>query len=72
MSQRIRHPEILGLARRDGKVTVEHLASHFGVTLQTVRRDLSDLADAGRLERVHGGAVLPSGTINIGMKNAAA
>ncbi|MEX1235235.1 MAG: DeoR/GlpR family DNA-binding transcription regulator [Roseovarius sp.] len=66
MSQTIRYPEILELARRDGKVTVEHLAQHFGVTSQTIRRDLSDLADAGRLERVHGGAVLPSGTINIG------
>ncbi|MEI4264068.1 DeoR/GlpR family DNA-binding transcription regulator [Roseovarius sp. D0-M9] len=66
MSQTIRYPEILELARRDGKVTVEHLAQHFGVTSQTIRRDLSELADAGRLERVHGGAVLPSGTINIG------
>lgn len=66
MSQTIRHPEILDIARRDGKVTVERLAEHFGVTLQTIRRDLADLADAGRLERVHGGAVLPSGTINIG------
>ncbi len=69
MSQTIRHPEILGLARRDGKVTARHLAEHFGVTLQTIRRDLSDLADAGRLERVHGGAVLPSGTINIGYED---
>jgi DeoR family glycerol-3-phosphate regulon repressor len=66
MSQTIRHPEILEIARRDGKVTVEQLAAHFDVTLQTIRRDLSDLAEAGRLERVHGGAVLPSGTINIG------
>ena len=66
MSQTFRHPEILEIARRDGKVTVEGLASHFGVTLQTIRRDLTDLADAGRLERVHGGAVLPSGTTNIG------
>lgn len=61
----IRHPEILEIARRDGKVTVEGLARHFGVTLQTIRRDLTDLAEAGRLERVHGGAVLPSGTTNI-------
>ncbi|WP_113912417.1 DeoR/GlpR family DNA-binding transcription regulator [Roseovarius dicentrarchi] len=66
MSQTIRYPEILEIARRDGKVTVDHLAAHFGVTLQTIRRDLSDLADLGRLERVHGGAVLPSGTTNIG------
>ena len=66
MSQTFRHPEILDIARRDGKVTVEGLAAHFGVTLQTIRRDLTDLAEAGRLERVHGGAVLPSGTTNIG------
>lgn len=66
MSQSFRHPEILEIARREGKVTVDDLAERFGVTLQTIRRDLSDLADAGRLERVHGGAILPSGTTNIG------
>ncbi|MWB76836.1 DeoR family transcriptional regulator [Pseudooceanicola sp. 216_PA32_1] len=66
MSQTFRHPEILDIVRRDGKVSVETLAAHFGVTLQTIRRDLSDLAEAGKLERVHGGAVLPSGTTNIG------
>ncbi|KUF09959.1 DeoR/GlpR family DNA-binding transcription regulator [Pseudoponticoccus marisrubri] len=66
MSQTFRHPEILEIARREGKVTVEKLAEHFGVTLQTIRRDLTDLSEAGRLERVHGGAVLPSGTTNIG------
>ena len=65
MTQSFRHPEILDIARREGKVTVEGLANHFGVTLQTIRRDLTDLAEAGRLERVHGGAVLPSGTSNI-------
>jgi DeoR family transcriptional regulator, glycerol-3-phosphate regulon repressor len=65
MSQTFRHPEILEIARREGKVTVERLADHFGVTLQTIRRDLSDLAETGRLQRVHGGAVLPSGTTNI-------
>ncbi|WP_208347711.1 DeoR/GlpR family DNA-binding transcription regulator [Pseudaestuariivita rosea] len=66
MSQTFRHPEILEIARREGKVTVEGLAEHFGVTLQTIRRDLGELSDSGRLERVHGGAVLPSGTMNIG------
>ncbi len=66
MSQTFRHPDILEIARRDGKVTVEGLAEHFGVTLQTIRRDLAELADARKLERVHGGAVLPSGTTNIG------
>lgn len=66
MAQTFRYPEILDIARRDGKVTVEGLATHFGVTLQTIRRDLSDLAESGKLERVHGGAILCSGTANIG------
>jgi len=66
MSQTFRQPEILDIARREGRVTVEMLASHFGVTPQTVRRDLTELADIGKLERVHGGAILPSGVTNIG------
>ncbi|THH35377.1 DeoR/GlpR transcriptional regulator [Aliishimia ponticola] len=65
MSQTFRHPEILEIARKDGNVTVDRLARHFRVTRQTIRRDLTDLAEAGKLERVHGGAVLPSGTTNI-------
>ncbi len=71
MSLTFRHPEILEIARREGKVSVEGLAEHFGVTLQTIRRDLTNLAEAGKLERVHGGAVLPSGVTNIGTKNGA-
>ena len=63
--QSLRQTEILDLARRDGQVQVEDLAARFQVTLQTIRRDLTDLAEAGRLERVHGGAVLPSGLSNI-------
>ena len=66
MSQTLRLPEILELARQSGKVAVEDLALHFGVTVQTIRRDLSELAEDGRLDRVHGGAVLPSGITNLG------
>jgi DeoR family transcriptional regulator, glycerol-3-phosphate regulon repressor len=69
MQPNLRHPEILDLARNQGRVTVEGLAERFGVTVQTIRRDLSDLADAGQLQRVHGGAVLPSGTTNIGYED---
>ncbi|MEM9552001.1 MAG: DeoR/GlpR family DNA-binding transcription regulator, partial [Pseudomonadota bacterium] len=60
-----RQPDILEIARHAGKVTVEGLARHFGVTVQTIRRDLSDMAQAGQLQRVHGGAILPSGVANI-------
>ena len=57
MSQTFRHPDILEIARREGKVVVEDLAERFGVTVQTIRRDLTELADAGKLERVHGDCV---------------
>lgn len=65
MTQIFRQSDILKIARRDGKVTVDGLAAHFGVTLQTIRRDLTELSETNKLERVHGGAVLPSGTTNI-------
>ena len=64
-----RHSEILDRARRDGRVTVEQLAAEFDVTLQTIRRDLAELAGQGLLDRVHGGAVLPSGLTNIGYED---
>lgn len=65
MVSNFRQKEILELARKEGKVTVDGLAGLYDVTVQTIRRDLSDLADSGRLERVHGGAVVPSGVVNI-------
>lgn len=65
MSQTFRQPDILEIARTEGKVMVEDLAERFNVTVQTIRRDLTELANAGKLERVHGGAILPSGVTNI-------
>ena len=56
---------IVDLVRRQGFVTIEALATHFNVTPQTIRRDLNELADEGRLHRYHGGAGLPSSTENI-------
>lgn len=65
MSQSFRLPDILEIARVEGRVSVENLAERLGVTVQTIRRDLAVLAEAGTLERVHGGAILRSGTRNI-------
>lgn len=61
-----RQSQILDLARSEGRVVVEELAQRFDVTLQTIRRDLSELADMGHLDRVHGGAVLRTGVSNLG------
>ena len=66
MAQNFRQTEILKLARDQGKVVVDDLATHFAVTLQTIRRDLTELCDVGQLTRVYGGAILSSGVVNIG------
>jgi len=65
MKSSFRQVEILDIARREGKVEVEDLARRFGVTVQTIRRDLTELDSAGRLDRVHGGAIVASGTANL-------
>ena len=56
----------MDVARAKGRVQVEELAAQFGVTPQTIRRDLSELCDRGMLTRVHGGAMLRSGFANLG------
>jgi DeoR family transcriptional regulator, glycerol-3-phosphate regulon repressor len=57
-----RQAELLEEVRRRGTVSVEALAERFGVTLQTVRRDLKLLAQASLLARFHGGVRLPGST----------
>src|SRR5262245_47170427 len=52
-----RHQEILQRARSQGRVDVVTLAEEFGVTTETIRRDLTALERAGVLRRVHGGAI---------------
>jgi len=59
-----RQADILELARRTGRMTVDALADRFGVTPQTIRKDLNELCGLGLLQRVHGGAVLSSGVVN--------
>jgi DeoR family transcriptional regulator, glycerol-3-phosphate regulon repressor len=60
-----RQEEIVALAKAKGRVQVEELASLFAVTPQTIRKDLNELCDARVLNRIHGGAIFPSGTENL-------
>lgn len=39
------------------RVSVPEIAEHFAVSLATARRDLEALAERGKVQRVHGGAV---------------
>ncbi|TCV96446.1 DeoR family transcriptional regulator [Luteibacter rhizovicinus] len=54
-----RKQAILATLQRDGQVLAKALSEEFGVSEDTVRRDLRELAAEGKLQRVHGGA-LPS------------
>lgn len=40
-----------------GKVSVNELAEHFELSVETIRRDLTSLAKKGLVHRIHGGAV---------------
>jgi DeoR family transcriptional regulator, glycerol-3-phosphate regulon repressor len=58
-----RQLKLLDAVRTRGSITVEELAEKLGVTLQTVRRDVQRLSEAGLLARFHGGARIPSSTV---------
>ncbi len=52
-----RHALILDRLRRDGQIVATALAGELGLSEDTIRRDLRELAGAGKLQRVHGGAL---------------
>lgn len=52
-----RKKAILDTLARDGQVLATELSASFGVSEDTVRRDLRELAAEGLLQRVHGGAL---------------
>ena len=57
LSARERRERIVRLVDEDQRVGVADLTGRFGVTEASIRRDLDLLEGAGRLRRVHGGAV---------------
>src|SRR3954471_5944203 len=59
-----RQQAIAALVADRGRVSVTAVADQFGVTTETVRRDLAVLERAGMLRRVHGGAV-PAGALTL-------
>ncbi|WP_250628323.1 DeoR/GlpR family DNA-binding transcription regulator [Pinirhizobacter soli] len=48
---------ILSRLHRDGQVVAKALSEEFGLSEDTIRRDLRELAAEGHLQRVHGGAL---------------
>ena len=59
-----RQREILEMVAQQGFVATEQLVECFGVTPQTIRRDINLLCDENLLQRFHGGASSPTNTEN--------
>ena len=55
-----RRQAILAALARDGKVVAARLVAELGVSEDTIRRDLRELAAQGLVQRVHGGALAPA------------
>jgi DeoR family transcriptional regulator, glycerol-3-phosphate regulon repressor len=63
MTPNPRQAALLETLNIQGSASVEALAESLRVTLQTVRRDIKLLAQAGLVARFHGGARVPGSTI---------
>lgn len=61
-----RHQKIQKMILNSGAVTVSDLIQQFGVSIETVRRDLLAMERQGILRRVHGGAVAVGGMRTFG------
>jgi DeoR family glycerol-3-phosphate regulon repressor len=57
LPSRARHARIVEMLRATGSVSVSQVAVDLGVSDMTVRRDLLELENEGKLTRVHGGAL---------------
>lgn len=62
-SASLRSQEILDLLSTRPEVSVSELATQFGVTPMTIRRDLDALEKLGRVARTHGGAMLAAPSV---------
>lgn len=56
-----RQDQIYDMIQKNGAVTTSTLVDFFGVSIETIRRDLLTMEHNGRLTRVHGGAVTKCG-----------
>lgn len=65
----VRQDAIIQLVRQQGYASIEAMAESFGVSAQTIRRDVIDLSHKNLLQRYHGGAGLPPGTDRLAYPN---
>ena len=54
-----RQAKLVEIVRKNEKVSVELLASRLETSRETIRRDLTELGKTGKIQKVHGGAIVP-------------
>jgi len=55
-----RQNKIVNIIRQQNRVAVDELAQLLKISKETIRRDLSELAQSGKVQKFHGGACLPA------------
>lgn len=60
-----RQAEIMKLLLKEQTIPTEELRARFGVSMETIRRDVSALEQTGLIKKVYGGVCLASGASNM-------
>lgn len=59
MSKTDRQSLLVELVRKTERISVDALAEALSASRETIRRDLTELAKHGKVQKVHGGAIIP-------------
>ncbi len=59
MKVKLRQEKIVDYVRRNSSASVEELAELLTISRETIRRDLNELSQHGRIQKIHGGATIP-------------
>ncbi len=54
-----RHAKLVEIVRKKERVSVEALAATLDTSRETIRRDLTELGKIGKIQKIHGGAIMP-------------
>lgn len=60
MTPKERRARLLDIIRAQRRASVDELAAALDISRETIRRDLAELAKAGKVQKFHGGAGLPA------------
>jgi len=59
MRVRQRQTKLVEIVRKKERASVEDLATYLEASRETIRRDLTELAKSGKIQKIHGGATMP-------------